>query len=406
MEQNKIKQYARLLIEKAINLKKGEKLRIRFPLEAIDLVREMANHAYRIGALDVKCILADNKLVNARLLYGTDEAIEFYGDYDVEHENAMVDNEYHRIALVSFTIPNPDICVEKLNIYQTNRNKKLEYVRKKGMANEVKWVVAPCVTDDWAKTMYPDIPLEEAREKLFEDLAKIMRIDGEDVLADWKEHEEQLKYRIERLNEYRFDKIIFSDGGTELEIGLAVDAVWAGGNNLYKDGNEFMPNIPTEEVFTMPHKMKVNGHAVIRKPFILYDKVVTGLELDFKDGEIVNFTVDNNKDLVEKFLQTDSGSRRLGEVALVDKSSPINSFDRPFFDTLIDENAASHIAIGAAYDENTTSKLSKDEIGWNESMVHEDIMIGSDNMCVIGVTLDGKRVQIMKDGSFTDEFRK
>lgn len=406
MEQKQIQKYAKLLVEQAVNLKKGEKLRIGYPLQAIDLVREMVNHAYKIGALDVKCVLNDDKLGYSRLLYGSDEAIEYFGDYDVEHEKALVDNEYHRIALVSFSDPNPDVSIEKLSTFRKIRDKKLEYVHTKVMSNDVKWVVAPCVTDDWAKIMYPDISIEEAREKLFDDLMKIMRIDNSDVLAAWKEHEEELKYRITKLNGYKFDKLLFSDGGTELEIGLALDAIWTGGNSVYKDGNEFMANVPTEEVFTMPHKMRVNGHAVIRKPFILYDKVVTGLELDFKDGAIVNFTVDNNKDLVEKFLNTDEGSKRLGEVALVDKSSPINSFDRPFFDTLIDENAASHIAIGAAYDENTTSKLSKDEIGWNESMVHEDIMIGSDNMSVIGVTCEGKEVHIMKDGSFTDEFRK
>ncbi len=404
MNKEEVKKYAQLLIERAINIKKGEKLKISAPHEALDMVREMVNHAYICGAVDVKCIFLDSELADARFLYGNEEALTFIGDYDARYEEELVDNQYHRISLVAFSEPNKNVSTEKVSNFIKIKNKAYKSIHEKIMRDEVKWVVAPYVTKDWATKMYPDNNIEEAKEMLFNDFMKIMRIDNENVLEAWKKHDDQLKYRLKKLNEYKFDKICFSDGETELEIGLALDARWAGGNSTYKDGNEFIPNVPTEEVFTMPHKMRVNGHAKIRKPFVLYDKVVTGLELDFKDGEIISFKSDCHEDLIKKFLETDEGSKRLGEVALVDKTSPINQFDKPFFETLIDENAACHIAIGAAYDENTTSKLPKEEIGWNESMVHEDIMIGSDNMKVIGITADGNKVSIMENGSFVDEF--
>lgn len=401
-----LKTYAELLINNGLNIKEGQKLRLIFPTDAIELAREIVIAAYKAGAVDVKTVLNDDVMADSRILYGNEQAISTFGSYDVEYAKMLVAEGYHNLVISSYSAPNEEIDVDKLTKYQLVRAKAMIEVSRLYSANAVKWCIAPYISKDWATLMYPELEIDKAEEKLLQDLMKITRVSDENPLESWNKHNSELKYRLKVLNEYKFDKVLFNDGETSLEVGLAKEAIWCGGNETYKDGDEFMPNIPTEEVFTMPHKDRINGHAKIRKPFVLHGKEITGLELDFVDGKVVKFKADNYEDLLKGMLDTDEGASRLGEVALVDKTSPINAFPKAFFNTLIDENAASHIALGNAYPDTTKASLDdKDEVGCNESAIHEDIMIGSENMTVIGVTSNGDEVYIMRNGSFTDEFR-
>lgn len=406
MKEKMIKKYAEFLVKVGLNLQKGEKLKLTFSIDAINLAREIVEQAYSVGVVDVKTILSDDEINNKRFIYGSDEACSNFGDYDVDYADRLITEGYHNLYITSYSNPNKDVDVEKLTKYSVTRAKAMKEVSKRVSANEIKWCIAPYVSKDWAKLMYPELQICEAEDKLLKNLFEITRMSYENPIQEWKNHIKELKYRLDLLNNYNFESLHFFDDETNVVIYLADGARWCGGSEFYKDGNEFIANIPTEEVFTMPHKNKVNGHVKIRKPFVWLGKEINGIELDFVDGKVVNFKTDDHQELFRDMLNFDEGASRLGEVALVDKSSPINKFEKAFFNTLLDENAACHIALGAAYDDTTSSTLSdKNKIGWNESSIHEDIMLGSETLTVIGKTYDGIEVTIMKDGGFTDEFR-
>jgi aminopeptidase len=271
----------------------------------------------------------------------------------------------------------------------------------------INWSILASATKDWAKLVFPGLPEDEAVSKLWDAIFTASRATGEDPVADWKAHSAEIHRRVALLNEKRFHALRFhsQDGTTDLTVGLADDHLWAGGGGPSGNGVFCNPNIPTEECFTTPHKDRVNGHVSASKPLSHQGTLIENIRCTFVDGKIVSATATKGEEAINKLISTDEGARKLGEVALVPNPSPIAQSGVLFWNTLFDENAASHIALGQAYSTCLIGgeKMSSEELaklGANESLIHVDWMIGGPTMNVDGINFDGSSEALMRDGDW------
>lgn len=253
--------------------------------------------------------------------------------------------------------------------------------------------------------MFPNLSEDKAIEKLWDAIFKCSRVDGQDPIKAWEEHNENLKSKMDFLNKNNFKTLKYKSSKTDLTLDLPKGHVWLSGASKDPNGISFNPNIPTEEIFGMPHKFKVNGTVYSTKPLVYGGNIIDNFFLTFKDGEIIDFSAEKGLDTLEKLIETDEGSHYLGEVALVPYNSPISNTDIIFYNTLYDENASCHFAIGSAYKTcleggNNLKDEELDEHGVNDSLTHVDFMIGSADMDIIGETYDGKQIQIFKNGNW------
>jgi aminopeptidase len=403
MKNETLETYAEVILTFGLKLMPGEKVLLLFDEYGIELARIIAAKAYQYGAIDVRHIYNDSKLEAVRYQYGSEEALNSFPKFEADYQRDSMLEGYHSINLLSFKGRAKGIDPAKVAQYQTARSKVMSEAKKLGMSNHVKWVLAPVASVEWAEMVYPDQHPEKAVLQLWSDLLEVSRIKGEDPLSEWEKHNANLKKYTERLNALSLKELHFVDKYTDLTVGLADGHIWCGGENVTKDGLRFLSNIPTEEVYTMPNKYKVNGHVKITRPFMLFGELINDLVLFFEEGKVVKFETSGNRAVINSFIQTDEGSCYLGEIALVDKFSPINQIDHPFYQVLIDENACSHLALGNAYDENIQSNYqAKESVGFNQSSVHLDFMIGSDCMSVTGTLHSGEIVPIMKEGTWVE----
>lgn len=396
-----LENYAYILVHYGIQIKKGEKLYIKFDENGMALAKLIAAEAYRLGASDVQYQYKDADIEAARIQYGSDESLSTFPQFLADFEMATYKEDYHSIFLRPYKGSSKDLDAEKSAIYSQHRARCMSAAKAIGMSNQVKWVLAPVATQEWAEKIYPDDSSSHALEQLWQDLLYICRANATDSGERWEIHNRHLKTVAKTLNDHQFEMIRYESAKTHLEIALIDQHIWTGGENQTKDGKPFISNIPTEEIYTMPDYRRVNGYMQITKPWVLYGHVIHDLRLEFSSGIVTKAQSSDGQQIVESFLKTDEGAKRLGEVALVDSSSPAASFGHPFFDSLIDENAACHIALGRAYEENVNLDASPENtIGFNLSSVHEDLMIGSDDMKVVGIKKDQSEVVIMENGRF------
>ena len=260
------------------------------------------------------------------------------------------------------------------------------------------WCIVPAPTRSWAEVVYPELEREEAYAALWEAIAHICRLDADDPAEAWTERSATLKANAGRLSERRFDALRLHGAGTDLTIGLLPSAHWAGGYDVTIDGRRHFPNIPTEEVFTTPDPERVDGHVSATKPLELSGSVITGIRVEFEGGRAIKIDADRGAEALRAVASRDEGAGRLGEIALVDKEGRIGPLDTVFLDTLIDENAASHIALGGAYEHPVEDPAERARI--NRSEIHVDFMIGSPELAVDGITRDGETVPVMRDGAW------
>lgn len=273
------------------------------------------------------------------------------------------------------------------------------------MENRVKWTVAAHPTPAWAKTVFPDLSEDEALKKLWEKVFDATRVSMPEPVKAWQEHDAALKKHQNFLNEMQFEKLLYKGPGTDLEVYLVEGHLWVGGSGKCERGETFMANIPTEEVFSMPHAFKVNGTVKATKPLAARGKIIDGFYFTFKDGKVIDFDAKEGKETLQALLDSDEGARRLGEVALVADNSPISNTGILFKNTLFDENASCHFAIGNAYSENIKNGafLSDEEAkksGMNNSIIHVDFMVGGPELSVIGVKKDGSKIELLKNGNW------
>ncbi len=276
------------------------------------------------------------------------------------------------------------------------------------MSDQHQWCVAGVAVKSWATHLFPELSHDQALEKLWEQIFSTSRIDDH-TLENWENHLNRLNALADKLNRYQFDSLIYKNSlGTDLTIGLPENHIWAAADSKTPKDIPFVPNIPTEEVFTLPHRDRVDGVVYSIKPFNYGGNIIRDFKLRFEGGKVVEFDAKEGRDILAKLIDTDEGSKRLGEVALVPYDSPISNTNLLFYNTLYDENASCHLAIGKAYPtclEGFENLSSQDllERGANDSLVHEDFMVGSKDL-VIGLTKDGKRIQIFENGNFAKEF--
>ncbi len=409
--------YAALLIKTALNVQQGQCLRIGAELAHRDFVLLLTNEAYKAGARYVHVDWDSGLLKASRASYGQADDLSYLPEYEVVRHTQMADEVWCRLALTGSEFPHifDDVAPDKLRTISETRYQRLHYYVDAQMVNRFQWTVAGVPTEAWARQVFPGQSESEALKQLWALVLKSSRVDHADPVTAWDIHADRLQTAANFMHENRvqelhyFDPTSASDGkpSTDLTIGLPANALWLGGASTTQDGVRFFPNMPTEEIFSAPHSGKATGWTRLSKPATPFDKEVHGGWFQFEDGQVVDFGADSGMDVLEQFFDI-PGTRRLGEVALVDVRSPINQAGVLFHDILFDENAACHIAFGSSYGEcieggNQMSKEELEAAGLNQSLAHLDMMIGTSTMDITGVCADGSKVAIMKQGQFTSE---
>ncbi len=406
--EHQLDQYARLAVEIGVNLRAGQRLFIIAPLETAPLVRRIAEHAYKAGAPLVQVVYSDEQLDPIRLAHAPRDSFDEYPEWFAAAWSGAVNRGD---ALISIAAGNPDLLADadpKLVQHVARvRQERLLEPRQALMRNQSNWLVVSVPIPSWAHKVFPDLTESEALEKLWTAILKTVRADQPDPVGAWRTHLRILDERRNWLNAQRFDALRLHGGGTDLTVGLTEGHLWASGQSLAQNGVLFCANLPTEEVFTMPHKDRVNGIVRSTKPFAHHGVTIEGIEVEFKDGQIVRASAQRGQETFIRLLDTDEGARRIGEIALVPHKNPVSDAGILFFNTLFDENAASHIALGRAYPFNleggpTMTEQELETAGANNSLIHEDWMIGSDQIDVDGLKPDGTLMPLMRAGEWAE----
>ncbi len=397
---------AEVAVQVGLNLQEGQDLVITAPVEALPLVRRITAAAYRAGAGLVTPILSDAGITLARFENANDASFDRAADWLYAGMAEAYKGNAARLAIVG---EDPMLLAEQDPDKVSRAGKANSIAYKPALekiANfDINWTIVSYPTVAWASRVFPDLPEAEAVEKLANALFSSSRVLDADPVANWTGHNANLRTRTKWLNEQRFDALHFSGPGTDLTVGLAEDHEWHGGASTATNGITCNPNIPTEEVFTTPHSARVDGYVRSTKPLSHQGSLIDGIEVRFEAGKIVEAKATKGEAVLQKLLDTDEGARRLGEVALVPHSSPISQSGVLFYNTLYDENAACHIALGQCYSKCFLNggDLSPEEIaarGGNSSMIHVDWMIGGADMDIDGICQDGTRVPVFRGGEW------
>ena len=410
MNDVRLAKYARVLLEVGVNLQKGQILVLQASTDALKLAREVTKIAFEMGAKDVILHLEDPEVEHLRAKNCDVETLRDVPEWKKESLDYYLRQDCVQMGLMcSYPTLNNDVPSEKLLAKGYSSNEVRNVVRKHIHAGTLKWTGTACASMDWAKTLYPELSDEDAFLKLEDDICKMMRVDDEtDPVENWKQHCNEMHEVSTKLNDYNFKSLhITSELGTDITMDLVKGHIWTSaadmGDSLVSE--PYVANMPTEEIFTDPDYRSVNGIAYASFPLMMSGKLVTDFSITFKDGKAVDCHASNNEELLRDALFKNEGTRRLGEVALVSKKSPIKQMDRVFYNGLIDENAACHLAFGQSFSSNIKggAKMSEEELfanGVNVATSHNDFMIGTLDTKVVGTTYDGKEVVIMEHGDF------
>ncbi len=401
-----LKNYSDLIMELGVNLQHGQGLIIACPIEKAEIAHALTLSAYEHGAKIVRVRWSDE--IIDRLTYDNAslEALKEVPKWMVMERNYIAEKGFCYVA-ISAENPNAfkGVPAEKLATVSKARSKELKKFSDCVMANGVRWCVVSVPTFEWAKQVFPASNTPE--QELSEAIEKTMRLDLANPLAEWKKHVQTLDKRAEFLNNKRFKRLIFSSANrTNLSVGLADEHIWLSAKERAKDGISFIANLPTEEVFTAPHCNKVNGTVKSAMPLIYNGQTIDNFTLTFKDGKIIDFDAELGYDALKYLLKTDKGISRIGEVALIGKNSPIAKSGILFYNTLFDENASCHLALGKAYPTTIKngSELSTKQLlerGANDSIEHVDFMIGTEDMNVVGIDEQDHQTVIFENGDWS-----
>ena len=379
------------------NVQPGQIVMVSAELGQEELARAVAASSYGRGAKFVDVVYFDPHLKRARVENADPETLDYVPDWYGERLLTLADGHGARIALAGPTEPNLMNDLDK-TLVGRDRLPWLKETSKVIGDRTTNWTIVPCPNDRWAELVYPDLPAGEAYEKLWTELEHVLRLDEPDPAAAWDERMDALNTSAARLAERRFDAIELRGPGTELTVGLLPTHTWWAADFSTADGLRHFPNLPTEEVFTTPDPERTSGHVTSTKPLVLRDgTIIRGLRVTFENGVAVEIEADENGEALRSQLTMDDGALRLGELALVDRQGRIGPLDTVFYDTLLDENAASHIALGNGF----PFLVEADDVDRvNTSGTHVDFMIGSAELEVDGVTATGDRVPVLRGGDW------
>jgi aminopeptidase len=397
---------AEVAVKVGLNLAKGQEVVMTAPLEALPLARRITEHAYKAGASLVTTLFSDETATLMRFRHAPDESFDKSTAWLFEGMAAAFKSGAARLAIVG---EDPALLAKEDpdKVARANKARSRAYVPALELIAgfDINWTIASYATPSWAKSVFPSLPEDRAVAKLWDGIFASSRIDTPDPVADWQAHNRNLHARAGHLNEKRYAALRFRGPGTDLTVGLADDHLWLGGATRARNGIVCNPNIPSEEVFTTPHKDRVDGHVTSTKPLSYQGTLIEEIAVRFEKGAIVEAKARTGLEVLNKVLDTDAGARRLGEVALVPHSSPIAASGLLFYNTLFDENAASHIALGQAYascikDGSALGEAGLAARGANKSLIHIDWMIGSGKIDVDGIEADGRAEPLMRKGEW------
>ncbi len=408
MQAELLQKYAELVVNVGVNIQKDQILVINSPIECADFARKISEAAFQAGAHDVVMSWGDELSAHIRYEHGKKELFTEFPEWRVKFYQGYAEQG---AAFVSIAARDPqifsDIEPEKLKLANQAAGAALLEYRERLMSNKNTWCVVSVPTKGWAAKVFPEDTAEKAVEKLWQAIFKTVRIgEGIDTVAEWRRHIDFLQQAAKFLNEQKFVKLHYKNAsGTDLEIELPEGHIWAGGAEKSELGIEFAANMPTEEVYSMPKRDGVNGTVAASKPLNYNGNLIENFKLVFKDGKVVDYTAEKGAEILKGLLETDEGASYLGEVALVPFDSPISQSGILFYNTLFDENASCHLALGKAYPTCIAGGEKMDSVtllqhGVNNSLVHEDFMIGTRDLEIIGTTADGREIKIFEQGNF------
>ena len=402
----KLDRLAEVAVKVGLGLRPGQDLLLTAPAIALPLVRRIAVHAYKAGAGIVTPILSDEEMTLARYRHGHDNSFDRAANWLYEGMAKAFSENTARLAIVG---DNPMLLSgeDPSKVARASKANSMAYqpALEKIVNFDTNWNIIAYPSLSWAKQVFPGDPEDVAVGKLADAIFAASRVDREDAMDNWASHNAVLRERTNWLNGQRFRALQYSGPGTDLTIGLADGHEWEGGASVSKNGISCNANIPTEEVFTTPHCRRVYGHVVSSKPLSYQGTLIDNIAVRFEDGKIVDAKASRGAEVLNKVLDTDEGARRLGEVALVPHSSPISQSGLLFFNTLFDENAASHIALGQCYSKCFVNgaQLTPQQIaaqGGNQSLIHIDWMIGTAETDIDGILPDGSKVPVFRKGEW------
>lgn len=405
MNQDTLRKYARTLLQYGVNLQQDQTLVVSVDVENKDFAVIVTEEAYELGAKEVVLNWRCSPIARQRLLHANESVLEKPANWIPEFYKQYIDEKAAFLSLIS---ANPKalegIPTDRISLQSRNLNKVLSFYHTAIMNSSVTWCVASVPTVLWADLLGYEGTDEEKINQLWETLLKLCRIEGVEPKDTYRHHMAKLRHRCEALNKLDLKALRYTcENGTDLLLELPEGHIWLGGKESSKDGTIFNANIPTEEVFSAPQYNGVNGIVYSTKPLIYHGNTISDFSFTFKEGKIVEYTAKEGYEVLKELVETDEGSHYLGEVALVDHFSPISQSNQIFFETLFDENASCHLAIGASYptclkDSDGLSEEELKERGLNHSLTHVDFMIGHERMNIKGYTRDGQEVDIMIDG--------
>lgn len=412
MEHNKLSEYARLVVEMGVNVQAGEPVLISCPVEHAAFARLLARHAYARGAKDVAFNWRDDELTRLRYENAPLEVFETVPQWAFDRTKYYYEQGAN---LISVSCEDPELLSgidpKKIMAASKANNEKFKPLDRYVMSDILSWCVVAVPNEAWAMKVFPGLSAEEAVQALWEKIFEVTRMNAEDPVDAWSDHIASLNAHAAALNRNRFVSMHYkSSNGTDLTVKLPEGHVWMAAGSHDAKGTYFLPNIPTEEVFSAPLRDGVNGTLVSTKPLSYNGQLIEGFRLAFKDGEVVDFTAEKGGEALKSLFEEDPRARRLGEIALVPHRSPISDSGLLFFNTLFDENASCHFAFGAAYPTCLEGGADLDddalvERGLNVSQIHEDFMVGCADLSIIGTRADGAEVVVFENGNFAESFR-
>lgn len=399
-------EYANLAIKKGINLQEGQKLCINSPIHAVELVRTLTKIAFENGASDVVHNWLDDELT---LLKYENVTLEDLSVFPAWKTKQMDDLAEEGAAFLHVISPDPELLkdIDPKKIAGANKANSLglKAFREKTMKPDNQWSIIAVPNKVWAEKVYADVSEDKAMEMLWESILKCSRVGDDKAVENWNEHNSKLAEKTAILNSKKFSKLHYKSSKTDLMVEMSPKQVWKGGATDTTTGLPFNPNIPTEEVFSLPKRNGVNGVLASTMPLNYGGNLIDNFTLTFKDGKVIDFTAEKGYEILENLLNTDEGARHLGEIALVPVDSPISNLNTTFYNTLFDENASCHFAFGVAYKGCIEGGENMDEEelaenGVNTSLVHVDFMVGSSDLNIEGIDADGNRTPIFVNGNW------
>ncbi len=403
-----LEKYAKLAVRTGINIQKGQTLMINVKAEHYEFARLCVKEAYAAGAGKVVIKFNDDQIAKMHVENQSVEDLTNIPEWAVAEYDQYIEEGFARLSIIA---PSPGLMAgvddKKIAAQAKANGEALARLREYSMANRGQWSIVAMPSHEWAAVVFPELGKQEAYDKLLESILYTTRVrEDNDPVAEWDAHNEVLARQNKILNDHNFKSLHFKNSlGTDITVGLVKNHIWAGGMETSAKGYTFNPNMPTEESFTMPDRSFVEGRVYSSMPLDYQGKLIDKFWLEFKDGKVVDFDAEFEKDTLQGLLDTDEGSRHIGEIALISHKSPISDLNILFYNTLFDENASCHMALGAAYPMNIKggTEMTQEELlenNSNRSLNHVDFMFGSEDMSIVGTTYDGKEIPVFENGNF------